>query len=146
MRLLKNKKGQNILEYTLLIAAIVAALVALQIYVKRAVQGKLKQGSDQIGEQFTTAQTNTIQTISQSARQEKTVVDITNGLGTEWSRSEIADSGKAFVPGAAKAGAYQGYEVNKTDYVDATAGGGALGSHGTFQSGKISDVKLFEDD
>ncbi len=34
-------KSQSLLEYTLLIATVVSALVAMNIYINRAVQGKL---------------------------------------------------------------------------------------------------------
>lgn len=47
-----NKKGQSTLEYGLIIAVIVGALIAMQVYIKRGIQGKLKQASDDIGEQF----------------------------------------------------------------------------------------------
>lgn len=47
-----NKRGQSTLEYGIVIAVVVAALVAMQTYIKRGMQGKLKQASDDIGEQF----------------------------------------------------------------------------------------------
>lgn len=50
--LLRLRKGQNTLEYALLIAAVVAGVIAMQYYVKRGFQGKVKDSSDQIGEQF----------------------------------------------------------------------------------------------
>jgi uncharacterized protein (UPF0333 family) len=48
---LKNR-GQSTLEYAVVIAVIVAALVAMQTYIKRGMMGKLKQGADDMGEQF----------------------------------------------------------------------------------------------
>lgn len=48
----KRRKGQSILEYGLVITAVIAALLAINIYLKKAVQGKLKESSDQIGKQF----------------------------------------------------------------------------------------------
>ena len=47
-----KKKGQSTLEYALVIAVIVAALVAMQTYIKRGFQGKLKASTDDVGEQF----------------------------------------------------------------------------------------------
>lgn len=47
-----NKRGQSTLEYAVIIAVIVGALLAIQVYIKRGVQGRLKQASDDIGEQF----------------------------------------------------------------------------------------------
>jgi len=47
-----NKRGQSTLEYAVIIAVVVGALLAIQVYIKRGVQGRLKQASDDIGEQF----------------------------------------------------------------------------------------------
>jgi len=48
----RNKKGQNTLEYALIIAAVIAALLAINVYMKKGMQGRLKQSTDQIGKQF----------------------------------------------------------------------------------------------
>lgn len=45
-------KGQSTLEYSILIAIVVAALLAMQIYMKRGMEGRLKSTTDDIGEQF----------------------------------------------------------------------------------------------
>ncbi len=52
MRCRGNYRAQSTLEYALIIAVVVAGLVAMQIYMKRGVQGKLRESADQIGEQF----------------------------------------------------------------------------------------------
>lgn len=46
------KKSQSILEYAVIIACIAAALVSMQIYIKRGIQGRLRQAADDIGEQY----------------------------------------------------------------------------------------------
>lgn len=51
-RLIMKKRGQSFIEYTVVIACIIAALVAMQHYVKRALQGRLRSAADQIGEQY----------------------------------------------------------------------------------------------
>jgi len=48
----RGRKGQSTLEYSVLIAIVVAALLAMQIYMKRGVQGKLRAAADDIGQQF----------------------------------------------------------------------------------------------
>ncbi len=70
-----HKKGQSTLEYAIIVAVVVAALFAIQIYMKRGVQGKLRQSTDDIGAQFeanatsnqvdfeTTKDTTSVQTI-----------------------------------------------------------------------------------
>lgn len=47
-----KKKGQSILEYSLIFAAVIVALVAVNVYMKRSMQGRFRQSSDQIGKQF----------------------------------------------------------------------------------------------
>ena len=47
-----TKKGQNILEYSLLIALVLSAILIMQVYVKRAYQGRIKQEADNLGEQY----------------------------------------------------------------------------------------------
>ena len=43
MKKLFNRKAQNFLEYSILIAIIAAALVAMQVYIQRSVNARLKQ-------------------------------------------------------------------------------------------------------
>lgn len=45
-------RGQSTLEYVILIGFIVAALIAMGVYMKRGVQGRLRESTDQIGEQY----------------------------------------------------------------------------------------------
>lgn len=52
MRQLKKRCGQSSLEYAILIAVVVAGLIAMQTYVKRGVQGRLRAGADDIGGQY----------------------------------------------------------------------------------------------
>ena len=51
-KLLKKKKGLSTSEYALIIVTIVTALIVMQLYIKRAAQGKLRDSADQIGQQF----------------------------------------------------------------------------------------------
>ena len=41
-----NKKGQNIAEYSILIALVIAVVIGMQTYVKRGIQGRVKDGAD----------------------------------------------------------------------------------------------------
>lgn len=41
-----NRKGQNIAEYSILIALVIAAAVGMQMYVKRGLQGRLADATD----------------------------------------------------------------------------------------------------
>lgn len=55
---MKRDKAQSILEYCIVIACIIASLVAMSIYVKRGIQGRLKTLSDSIGEPYSPKNTS----------------------------------------------------------------------------------------
>ena len=50
---IRKRKGQSVLEYIILIVIIIAALLTLQIYMKRGLQGRLASATDDIGDQYT---------------------------------------------------------------------------------------------
>ena len=62
-------KGQSTVEYAVLAAVVIGALLFMQIYIKRGAMGKLRDATDNIGEQFTPlATTNAFQTTFNSTR------------------------------------------------------------------------------
>ena len=50
-------KGQSTLEYVILLGFVVAALIAMGVYMKRGIQGRLRQSTDQVGEQYSARET-----------------------------------------------------------------------------------------
>ena len=48
----RSSRGQSTLEYVILLGFVVAALIAMGIYMKRGFQGKLRESTDQVGEQY----------------------------------------------------------------------------------------------
>lgn len=48
-RLLNEKRGQNTAEYAILIGVIVAAAIAMQVYVRRGMQARVKDAVDFVG-------------------------------------------------------------------------------------------------
>lgn len=68
---LNKKRGQSTLEYAVLITVIIAALISIQTYIKRGVQGRLKSASDDIGDQFSPGNTNSIVSEKRSSRQQQ---------------------------------------------------------------------------
>ncbi len=48
LRRLSNRKGQNAAEYVIVFALVIAAAVAMQTYVKRGLQGRMKDATDHI--------------------------------------------------------------------------------------------------
>ena len=68
----RRKKGQSTLEYAILIIIIIGALLSIQVYIKRGIQGRLKQAADDIGDQFSPGQTNVTSTMTVSSSTEDT--------------------------------------------------------------------------
>jgi len=48
--MLKNRRAQNFLEYTMLVMVIAAALIAMQQYLQRSVNARLKQVQQELDE------------------------------------------------------------------------------------------------
>jgi hypothetical protein len=58
----RRKKGQSTLEYAVLIIIIIGALLSIQVYIKRGIQGRLKSATDDIGDQFSVGNQNVVKT------------------------------------------------------------------------------------
>lgn len=48
----QREKGQSTVEYAIIIAVVISALLAMQMWMRRGVMGKLRDSTDQIGDQF----------------------------------------------------------------------------------------------
>ncbi|MFA5089044.1 MAG: hypothetical protein WC552_08460, partial [Candidatus Omnitrophota bacterium] len=57
-RYLNKRKGQSTVEYAILIVVIIGALLAIQVYLKRGLQGRIKQAADDIGDQYSPGNAN----------------------------------------------------------------------------------------
>jgi len=71
----KRKKGQSTLEYAILIVIIIGALLSIQVYIKRGIQGRMRSATDDIGDQFSPGNTNYIETIRTSSGTYDTFAD-----------------------------------------------------------------------
>ena len=79
-------KAQAMLEYSVFVVCVIAALLAMQIYIKRGVEGRLKQSSDDIGEQYapkSTTSTITISSISSQNENAEKVQVAVPGVGSK---------------------------------------------------------------
>ena len=70
---LRTRTGQSAVEYAVMIAVVIAALLALNIYIKRGFMGRYRSYGDQAGSQFSFANgtTNVTENIV-SSRNENT--------------------------------------------------------------------------
>ena len=72
--MLRVKKGQTTLEVVVLVGFVVAALIAMGMYVRRGIQGQLRDSTDQVGEQYSAGQTTGAWTVKTKLHQN---VDLT---------------------------------------------------------------------
>jgi uncharacterized protein (UPF0333 family) len=69
LQYLNQKRGQSTLEYAVLIVVIIGALLTIQVYIKRGIQGRLKSSADDIGDQYSDGNTNIIKTVTRSGNE-----------------------------------------------------------------------------
>ena len=115
---LYKHNAQSTLEYAMVIACVVGAIIAMQIYVKRSVQGRLRDAADEVGEQYSAA--NTTSTFTQNIINPELV--ITNAT-TNW----VTVNGKT----------YEIMEVKRHEKTNMI-----LGDDNKEETGKLSDEKL----
>ena len=78
-----NRKGQNTLEYVLLLTAVAVAFIAIQHYLSRGLQGRVREASDNIGGQFDAdATTSDFDLTRGSTVHETTVIGVGGGAVT----------------------------------------------------------------
>jgi len=49
---MRKRKGQTILEYTVILVVILGVMIAMRDYIKRGFQGRMKTATDDIGDQY----------------------------------------------------------------------------------------------
>jgi len=79
---LNRRKAQSTLEYAVIIGVVVGALIMMQVYVKRGLQGRMKESSDQIGEQYSPTQSTVTTTTQSSVNSTENVVGGNNAYTT----------------------------------------------------------------
>ena len=95
--MLRNRRGQSILEYAILMVIVIAALLSLQTYIKRGIQGRLKQATDDIGEQYGTNTTfnKTTRSYSQTTEKGDAGTTVTNTIASSTNVEKHVVAGNA---------------------------------------------------
>jgi uncharacterized protein (UPF0333 family) len=86
-----HRKGQSILEYSLLLIIIIAAFITMQIYIKRGFQGRWKSAVDDLGDQYNPATSNSVYTYTMRSNSEThvtTLRDTVNGVSGYYTMRE----------------------------------------------------------
>ncbi len=78
---LSNLTAQSTIEYAVLTACVVAALIGMQFYVKRSTQGRMKQAGDEIGEAYEPKSANSAITteVTSTITVDQALVPLTDG-------------------------------------------------------------------
>lgn len=94
MRKMLRRRGQSTLEYAVLIVVIIAALIAMQVYLKRGIQGRMRESSDQIGEQFSPGFTTSNVTTNTYAQSQETsdAYSTTTQIMNQWQQRSGSES------------------------------------------------------
>ena len=82
---MRNRKGQTILEYTIIVIIILGVMIAMKDYVKRGIQGRWKTSSDDFADQYDPQYVNALTNYSTQSNSQSivTVVNATYFDGTE---------------------------------------------------------------
>ncbi|MFA5286834.1 MAG: hypothetical protein WC394_01000 [Candidatus Omnitrophota bacterium] len=70
-----NKRGQSLLEYSILFAVILSAILIMQFYIKRSYQARLKAEADSVGQQYAPGHTTSVITITNKSTSLTTTKD-----------------------------------------------------------------------
>lgn len=89
------KKGQTTIEYAMVLIILLGVLLAMQVYVKRGLQGRWKSSIDELGDQYDprVADTNIQHVLVQTTNTE---IMVFNTLGGYWTkRTDRVSSGES---------------------------------------------------
>jgi len=96
-----RNQAQAALEYAMVVICLVGALFAMRIYMKRSIQGRLREAADSLGEQYaprhitdsviTTTQTGTTNVKAEEAQREDEEVGTIFGLETTTTTDETTN-------------------------------------------------------
>lgn len=92
MILLKTSKAQSVLEYAIVISCIAAALLVMQVYIKRGLQGKLRQAGDSFGQQYDPKNTETVSPTIMTYKS-NTITTVVNKSEQEFYNDCVANGG-----------------------------------------------------
>ena len=95
-------KGQSTLEYVILLGFVVAALIAMGVYMKRGMQGRLRESTDQVGSQYSASNfVSDYNTDTNMAESESRIHSgqVTTVIGTNQQKKTGSETVAAFQPG-----------------------------------------------
>jgi len=125
--MIKIKQAQSILEYAILIAIVIAAVVVMQVYMKRGISGRLKDSSDKIsgGESFSASNTATWQHSKMDENDKRHIIEVTaidlnatkvaSTLAPDAGAMDITSTSASYSASTSNGGATNSDSATKTD-------------------------------
>lgn len=95
---IRNKKGQSLIEYSLILGAIIVGILFMQLYVRRAIEGRMRSSADDIGDPYSSAATMNVTTNRESQISE--VTNATGGTTTTYNYDRQTRTGNETMPAA----------------------------------------------
>ncbi|MBF0571201.1 MAG: hypothetical protein HQL12_04955 [Candidatus Omnitrophica bacterium] len=94
LQYLNQKRGQSTLEYAVLVVVIIGALLSIQVYLKRGIQGRLRSSADDIGDQYSAGNMNEVKTTFRASNTQETFNAGNSSTNTinEWTNTESNSS------------------------------------------------------
>lgn len=90
---INKREGQSVLEYAIVIGAVVIALLVMQAYVRRSLQGKFKVIADDLGQQYNPYNTTSDMNITfESDTQTQTWTNVTTDDAGKEKRETITNT------------------------------------------------------
>jgi len=88
--MLIKRGAQSTLEYALIVAVVVGGLIAMQVYVKRGLQGKLKESADQLGEQYSPGYTTGTVAVTTTSTSNETLASGTTSTSSTTNQGVVS--------------------------------------------------------
>ena len=98
------RKGQSVIEFTVLLVIVIGVFIAMQFYVKRGMQGRWKSSLDDFGEQYDPRLTNA-NTVTRILSNSSTQVQVIPDVGGYWTRRSDNAQSLTTVNGSTAVGA-----------------------------------------
>lgn len=84
---MRKKRAQSTFEFTVLTVVVLGAMLSMQVYFKRGVQGRWRASADDIGEQYDPRSTNGTIVYRLNSESEVRIFSVPAGSGV-WTRRE----------------------------------------------------------
>ena len=78
-----RRKGQSIIEFTVLMVIVIGVFIAMQFYVKRGLQGRWKSSLDDFGDQYDPRLTNA-NVVTRILSNSATQIQVIKAVGGYW--------------------------------------------------------------